>query len=349
MRAPSARVIDQAGVPDSPTTPNLKMNLALGMMGGLFCSGLFVFIRNAMDARVQGPGSLGVQLNMRELGVIPSTALFSDLRCRPRLLRGVVGKAKRKSSNNDSGISILIPEGQPSEVSERLELVTWSQRTSVISESFRAAMTSILFSNDGQEPQVLVITSPNPQEGKTSVTTNLAIALAEINRRVLLIDADMRLPRLHSIFDLSNTSGLSDFLHERRPVEEYADDELVRKTHIPNLHVMLAGPARSNLSRLFYSSRMKDLLNRFRDSFDTILIDSAPVLSVPDSRIIARSADAVIVVIRAHRTRQEAAFSAVRFFEEDGSRVLGTILNDWNPKRSTYGQYGYGSYGEYGA
>jgi Mrp family chromosome partitioning ATPase len=94
---------------------------------------------------------------------------------------------------------------------------------------------------------------------------------------------------------------------------------------------------------------MKDLLNRFRDSFDTILIDSAPVLSVPDSRIIARSADAVIVVIRAHRTRQEAAFSAVRFFEEDGSRVLGTILNDWNPKRSTYGQYGYGSYGEYGA
>jgi capsular exopolysaccharide synthesis family protein len=159
----------------------------------------------------------------------------------------------------------------------------------------------------------------------------------------------MRLPRLNSIFDLPNTTGLSDFLHERRPIDEYLDEELVHKTRIPNLHVMPAGPARSNLSRLLYSARMKDLVWRFRGTFDTILIDSAPVLSVPDARILARSSDAVILVVRAHRTHQESAFAAVRCFEEDGCRVLGTILNDWNPKLSTYGPYGpYGSYGPYG-
>ena len=206
-------------------------------------------------------------------------------------------------------------------------------------------MTSILMSIDGTDSQVLVLTSSTPKEGKTTVTTNLGIALAEINRRVLIIDGDMRLPRLHSIFDLPNTFGLSDFLHERRPVEEYTEDELVRKTHIPNLYVMLAGPARSNLSRLLYSYRMTELLARFRGTFDTILIDSAPVLSVPDSRILGRSADAVIVVVRAHQTHQESALTALRCFEEDGIRVLGTILNDWNPKRSPYGTYGqYGGY-----
>jgi Mrp family chromosome partitioning ATPase len=94
---------------------------------------------------------------------------------------------------------------------------------------------------------------------------------------------------------------------------------------------------------------MKDLLARFRGTFDTILLDSAPVLTVPDARILARAADAVVLVIRAHQTHQESAFAAVRCFEEDGRRVLGTILNDWNPKRSPYGPYrGYGGYGSYG-
>src|SRR5262249_21191439 len=152
-----------------------------------------------------------------------------------------------------------------------------------------------------------------------------------------------------------NTFGLSDFLHERRPVEEYVDEELIRKTNVPNLFVMLAGPARSNFSRLLYSARMTEMLSRFRNSFDMILIDSAPVLSVPDARILARASDAVVLVLRAHHTHQDSAFAAVRCFEEDGCRVLGTILNDWNPKHAPYGNYGqyggyaYSSYGIYGS
>jgi capsular exopolysaccharide synthesis family protein len=152
----------------------------------------------------------------------------------------------------------------------------------------------------------------------------------------------MRLPRLHSIFDLPNTFGLSDFLSERKPIDEYSDEEFVRQTQIPGLFVMPAGPARTNLSRLLFSGRMQELTERLRRSFDTILIDTAPVLSVPDARIVARSTDAVIMVVRANRTHQESAFAAIQCFEEDGRKLLGTILNDWNPQVSvsSYGAYG---------
>jgi capsular exopolysaccharide synthesis family protein len=176
--------------------------------------------------------------------------------------------------------------------------------------------------------------------------SNLAIALAEINQRVLLIDADMRLPRLHTIFDLPNTFGLSDVLHERTPITAYLDESLVRKTSIPDLYVLPAGPARTDLSRLLYSKRMKELINRFRQTFDTILIDTAPVLSVPDARILASAADDIILVVRAHQTEHGAAFAAVKCFEDDGRPILGTILNDWDPKVSPYGTY-YGTYGAY--
>jgi receptor protein-tyrosine kinase len=191
-----------------------------------------------------------------------------------------------------------------------------------------------------------VITSPSPQEGKSTVISNLAIALAEVNHRVLLIDADMRLPRLHAIFDLPNTFGLSDVLHDRMPVQDYSDESLIKRTQIPDLYVLPAGPARTNLSRLLYSTRMKELITRFRDSFDTILIDSAPVLSVPDARLLARAADAVVLVVRAHRTHQEAAYAAVKCFEEDGRQILGTVLNDWDPKVSSYGR-AYSQYNPY--
>ena len=345
MQQSSARIIDLATVSPVPTSPSVPFHLGLGFMGGVLCGTVIVLLRSAVDVRIQNPGTLGV-LNLRELGVVPSASLFPELKRGPRLLRGAVDIARRAGRSSPRSIEVS-EASEPAQ--ETLELVTWTQKTSVMSESFRAIMTSILFSSNGDTPpQVLVLTSPSAQEGKTMVTSNLAIALAEINRRVLLIDADMRLPRIHTVFDQPNTFGLSDFLHERRPVEEYVDEELVRKTHVPNLYTMCAGPARSSLSRLLHSDRMKDLLLRLRGTFDTILIDSPPVLNVADARILARSADGVILVVRAHKTHQESAFAAVRCFEQDGCQLMGTILNDWNPKHSS-GQYGqYGSYGTYG-
>jgi receptor protein-tyrosine kinase len=203
----------------------------------------------------------------------------------------------------------------------------------MMAEAIRATMTSIMMARqNGVAPKILLLTSPSPQEGKSTVISNLGIALAEVGQRVLLIDGDMRLPRLHAIFDVPNTFGLSDILNEAKPLDSEWNDALVRKTSIPGLHVIPAGPARTNLSRLLYSPRMRELRDCVRQIYDFVLIDSAPVLTVPDARILAFSADAVILVMQAHKTSSASALAAVARFEEDGTSILGTILNDWNPK-----------------
>lgn len=339
MRASTVSVVDPAVPADSPVTPSVPLNLAFGMAGGLGIGAAFVVLRSLLDSKIQVPGTLG-PLNLRELGVIPSAKIDPQL-------RGIVGRAKTLAKSAKAGPGAQVPGAQ-----NCLELIAWTQKASVTAEAFRSVMTSILFSADSTgQPNVLVVTSPTPQDGKTTVVSNLAIALAEINHRVLLIDADMRLPRMHTIFDIPNTFGLSNLLHDRKPIDQYTDEELIRKTHIPDLYLLPAGPTRMNLSRLLYSGKVDELVRRFRGTFDTILIDTAPVLSVPDARVLARVSDAVVLVLRAHRTYHQSALAAIRCFDEDGRRILGTILNDWDPRLSTYGtSYGhYGSYGSYGS
>jgi capsular exopolysaccharide synthesis family protein len=335
MRTSNARVVDAARPSGVPYTPNVQFNLTLGMLGTLMCGVLFVVVRSRSDLRIQVPGVLGTQLNLRELGIIPAAKTDPAVRTLPR-----------SGSRRDGNILLPRPDG----LTDGLELVTLKRKPSIMAEAFRATMASIMFSGEHEKPSVLLFTSPSPREGKSTIVCNLAIAFAEIHNRVLLIDGDMRLPRLHKVFNIPNTSGLSDILHERGAIEDYVDQALSRKTSIPDLEVLPAGPARTNLSQLLYSSRMTELIRRLRRSFDIILIDSPPVLSVPDARILARNADAVILVARAHQTQQEAAIAAARCFAEDGRRILGTILNDWNPNVSAYGQYGfYGAYAAYGA
>jgi capsular exopolysaccharide synthesis family protein len=325
MRTSSGRIVDVAPIPGRPSKPNLPLNLAAGTLGGFLLGAGFVILRFHSNPSIQSMGVLEEHLQLRELGVIPAAKTDPGLRGLPAL-RGNGDRPKRAKNG--------------SELNDCLELVTWNRKPSLLAEAFRATMTSILFSGEnGDRPRVLVLSSPSPQEGKSSVVSNLAIALAQINQRVLLIDADMRLPRLHTIFNLPNTFGLSDVLSEQKPINEYVNESLVHPTEIPNLFVLPAGPARTNLSRLLYSQRMEALLARVRETFDTVLIDTAPVLSVPDSRIVARGADAVILVVRAHKTHQEAAVAAARCFIEDGRKILGTILNDWNPKMSDQNPY----------
>jgi len=335
LRSSSAHVIDVAVVPTEPIRPSLPFSLTLGIMGGLCCGAGFVIVRSRMDLTIKDPGVLEVEFNVRELGVIPSARTDQNI----RNLRAFSG-AIRSAVN---GKRLASPDC--------LELVANIQTPSLMAEAYRSAMTSILFSSEPEDQaRVIVFTSAASGEGKTTVISNLAISLAQTNHRVLLVDADMRLPRAHGIFDVPNNFGLSDVLHERTPVEDYIEESLVRKTRIPNLYILPAGPTRTNMSRLIHSKRMQELMNCLRDSFDFILIDTPPVLVVPDSRLFARAADAVVLVVRANRTHQNAAFAAANCFVSDGTRILGTILNDWNPSMSNQaygGYYGQGGYGGY--
>jgi succinoglycan biosynthesis transport protein ExoP len=184
-----------------------------------------------------------------------------------------------------------------------------------------------LSGQNGSRPRVLVLTSANPREGKTTVITNLAIALAQANHRVLLIDGDTRRPRLHDIFGLENRAGLSEVLSGKSPLE-------VRETKIPNLYVLPSGEG-DDMSLLF-SPDLRTLLKRVKAEFDMILIDSPPMLQMPDARLMGRHADAMILVVAQHTTRDAVGLACQRI-AEDGSVLLGTILNNWDAKASMHG------------
>jgi len=177
--------------------------------------------------------------------------------------------------------------------------------------------------------------------------SNLGIALAEINRRVLLVDADLRRPQLHKVFDLPNSWGLSDLLREKNSLAELPLEALARPTQIPDLYVLPSGPGTVSISNLLYSPRLPELLERLRREFDTVLIDTPPMLQIADARVLGQFADAAILVLRAGQTSRDAALAAKERFAEDNIPLLGTILNDWKPSAAGGKYYDYKYY--YGA
>ena len=216
----------------------------------------------------------------------------------------------------------------------------------MLAEAYRNALTSILAANGKGRPKVILITSAGHGEGKSSTVSNLGIALAEINQRVLLIDADLRKPRLHDIFNLPNTWGLSDLLREKSSLHDCPIEALARKSEVDGLYVLPSGPGTVSITNLLYSSRMSELVDRVRTDFDITIIDTPPMSYLSDARVLGQLADAAILVIRSARTTRDEARAAKQRLVDDGIRVLGTILNAWEPKgKSSYG-YGYG-YGYY--
>jgi capsular exopolysaccharide synthesis family protein len=198
---------------------------------------------------------------------------------------------------------------------------------------------------------VLVLTSASPKEGKTTVVSNLSIALAEINQRVLVIDGDMRRPRLHAVFNVENHRGLSDLLLEKTPLDGAKLEEACAATSVPGVYVLASGSSRRSASSLLHSPRLPELLNLAREKFDTVVVDTPPMVNIADARVVARFADALILVVRSGATTRDAAQLAKSRFAEDGIPVLGTILNFWNPKTPGYSYYRYyyaGYYHYYG-
>jgi capsular exopolysaccharide synthesis family protein len=223
-------------------------------------------------------------------------------------------------------------------------------RTSIFSESVRATLTSLLFAGGATDaPKIFVITSSLPGEGKTTVVSNLGAALAEIDGKVLLIDADFRGPQLHKIFSLDNSRGLSDLLTGEEVPSAGMLRELIQETDIPNLSVLTSGPAVNRLASLLHGlhgPRLKRIFDRLRGEFDHVVVDVPPSLVFADARIIAQSTDGVVLVLRAAQTSWPSAAAAVQRLRMDGVRILGTILNDWRPGPGS-GAYGYGDFSKY--
>ena len=308
VRQSSVRLVGPAEPAATPYKPNLALNLAIGTFGSLLLAIGGVMLQEQTKSALRTPGEAGSYLTLPELGAIPKMAKQSFVPV------GLLG----------AGSSELL-----------VERASLEQPFSGLSESFRATLVSILSASDnGDHPHILVVTSSRSMEGKTTVVSNLGIALAEIGSKVLLIDGDMRRPRLHKVFDQSNSWGLSDMLSEKNAIEELPLDVLVKKTAVPHLWLMPSGTCTDNIFNLLCSGRMARLLPRFRLEFDYVLVDAPPCLEFADARIMARYAEKLLLVVRADYTDRKTALAAVRRLLLDGIPVMGVIFNYWDAAHS---------------
>jgi capsular exopolysaccharide synthesis family protein len=211
-------------------------------------------------------------------------------------------------------------------------------------ESFRAIRSNVLFSSADEGAKVLVVTSSAPGEGKTLVATNLAVALAQANQRVLIVDADMRKPRVHSIFRHAQQPGLSNVL-----VGNVKASEAFRNTKVPGLWAMPAGVIPPNPSELLGSKRFKELVGTLGQHFDWVIIDTPPEMAVTDSSIVANIATGVVFVVGSDMTSRQTAQRSLTQLRNANAKVIGAILNrvDLAHHGYYYSQYYKKAYAEY--
>jgi receptor protein-tyrosine kinase len=302
------RLVGPAQPAGHPYKPNLPLNLVVGAFGGLALGIAWVMMREQTSSVLHAPGEAAACLTVPELGAIPR----AGNRAFPMLLMG-----------------------GPTSPTTPVELAALEQSCSGLSESFRATLASILSeSQSGNHPRSWVVTSSRPLEGKTTVASNLAIALAEISHNVLLIDGDMRRPRLHKIFDQPNSWGLSDLLREKNAVEELPLDALTKRTMVPRLFLLPGGTSAENIFSLLWSGRMARLFTRFRQEFDYVILDTPPCLEFADARILGRYVERLLLVVRADRTDRKTAQAALDRLALDGIPVMGVIFNCWDASHS---------------
>jgi polysaccharide biosynthesis transport protein len=318
LKSSDVRVVSPATPGTSPYRPSLPLNLALGLLFGIAFTGCYILLRERNDASLRAPGQSVKHLNVPELAVIPSARIGNSERI-PLTLRNLNGanSAALESKNGLSTTSAAVDK----------EMVQWCQDETMMADAYRSAITSILLSRvNGVSPRVILVTSPRPKAGKTTTVANLGISLAEIGRRVLLIDGDLRRPRLGKLFGLQFATGLSDaLLDEGRGTTTL--DSVIRPSTVPGLYVLPGGSEPANISRLLHSTHLDSLIEMARAEYDFVLIDSPPMMGMADARLLSRNADGVILISRAGETSPEQLGEARERLADDGTPVIGTILN----------------------
>jgi non-specific protein-tyrosine kinase len=221
-----------------------------------------------------------------------------------------------------------------------VKVITAAQPRSPISEAYRSLRTNLQFTSVDYPINTLLITSPSPGEGKSSVTANLGIVMAQSGRSVVLIDADLRRPNLHKILELSNRKGISTlFVQPKLNL-----DGSLQPTAVPNLFVLPAGDVPPNPSELLGSAKMFEIIGRVKDHADLVIIDTPPIMAVTDSAVLAPRVDGVILVVQPGQTNLGAAKQAVEQLRRVGANLLGVVFNEVAINRSRYRYYRYKGY-----
>jgi capsular exopolysaccharide synthesis family protein len=289
--------LEPAEAPTEPDGPRTARTVLLSLIVGLVGAVGMAFFVEYLDNTVRSPEDLEVKTGLPVIGVIP-------------LARG---------------------RGRT------IEAALLHDPRQVAAESYRALRTSILLSADEGPPKTLLVTSTAPEEGKTATAVNLAVALAHSGYAVLLVDADLRRPRVDKVFDIPNEHGLSDVLEGATPVPV--------DVGLKNLSVLPSGPVPSNPSELLGSKQMESLVRDLRERYDMVIFDSPPFLTVADALVLAKKLDAMLFVTRAERSTYDLVRRGLKTLRDLGVRPLGFVLNGYDERRSG-AYYSYSNYYE---
>ncbi|WP_419874802.1 CpsD/CapB family tyrosine-protein kinase [Candidatus Pristimantibacillus sp. PTI5] len=224
-----------------------------------------------------------------------------------------------------------------SRLTPKWNLITELNPKSPISEGYRMLRTNIEFSTLNHKLQVIMVTSSKPSEGKSTTCANMAVAFAQANKKVLLIDADLRKPSQHHIFGKSNRTGLTTALFNQMPLED-----IIQFTNTENLSIIQAGPTPPNPSELLSSDQMADLLKTARERFDMVIIDTPPIMSVTDAQIVATRSDGVVLVVDSGNVKKDVVLKAKASLDHVKAKLLGVVLNKINRNHSDIYSYYYG-------
>jgi len=327
LNASNITIIDRAEVPKKPVSPDKKNNLLMALLIGIFGGIGLCFLFDYLDDTIKGPEDVEKLAALPSLGVIPYLPPEGISKSKKY---GAYLKHKYAYGRENPEKEHTLPEVK------EIELINHLHPTLPLAEDYRTVRTSILLSSAERRPKSIVFTSPLIQEGKTATTVNVAISFAQLEERVLLIETDLRKPRLHRLFKVRNIDGLTGFL-----TGKIALKDIVNKTFVENVWLIPSGPVPPNPAELLNSRKMKDLVEEVSHIFDIVLMDSPPILAVIDPVIIASLADGVIMIVRSGKTRRKPFLAAVEELRRARANILGVVFNaaDLSKEGAYYSKY----------
>lgn len=310
-------VVDYAPIAKSPVGPRrMQVIVVAFLLSLIFGVGLALFLEY-LDNTISSPEDVETTLRLPALSVIPS------MKSGParRLLTSGAGNENGHKNGHSKSSRMLIS----------------ADTKSSLAESYKQLRTSVLLSTASRAPKTILITSSVPGEGKTTTSVNTAISLGQVRGNVLIIDADMRRPRIHSILGLDNRYGLSNILSSELSEAEMLN--VVQHDKANDLYVLTSGTIPPNPAELIGSEQMQRLLSLMRDSFDHIIIDSPPVASFTDSVILSSLVDGVILVVHGGETSRNIVWRSRQILSDIGARILGVVINNVNVRSHEYYYY----------
>lgn len=315
LRTSNIRIVDRADIPIKPSSPKKFRNLLLALFLGLFGGVGLAFVMEYLDNSVKSVEDVERYSGLPTLGVVP--AFGENARAYAYYY------AYRSGEDGRKGKLAERKEGKKEETEPKsIELITHFAPESVFAENYRSLRTALLLSGPQSNLRSMIVTSALPTEGKTTTISNLAVSLAQMGKKVLLIDADLRRPKQHRIFNMKNHDGLTNYLAMDLELEK-----LIKPTIVPSLYLINSGPIPPNPAELLSSEKMSELLKKVREQFDFVLIDTPPLLAVTDAQILAKMVDGLVLVVRAEKTPREALMQTRELIDLLKLKTFGVVIN----------------------